>query len=161
MKVNDTVAVISGKKPLDSANLSTFAFCSNGFIAYKSFMRNPLFGSGLGSHARSYDRYIAQIIDPTKIRHSLNREDASGLFFRFVSETGLLGTFLFFYFVVKFYVSKKKDDYLWPISNSIVCLFILSLLRQGNYFYGGLIFFVFMYYFVNKNTRVKAERGCR
>ncbi len=155
MKVSETVAVISGKKPLNSVNLSTFAFCSNGFIAYKSFMRNPLFGSGLGSHPTSYDRYIAQIINPAEIWCTLNRDDASGLFFRLISETGLLGTFLFLYFIIKFYVSRKKDNHLWAISNSIVCLFILSLLRQGNYFYGGLIFFVFMYYFVNKNMSLK------
>ncbi|MFH1288543.1 MAG: hypothetical protein ABII25_07605 [bacterium] len=144
-KVDDTIAVILGKKPLHHANLSTFAVCSNAFIAYKSFMRNPLFGSGLGSHPVSYDRYIDEAKAGSKIH--INRKDASSLFSRLVSEMGLFGIGLFFYFSIKFYVSKKKDDHFWMISNAILCLFIVNLLRQGNYFYSGFIFFVWAYYF--------------
>lgn len=150
-RIDDTAAVIMGKIPLDKVNLSTFAFCSNGFVAYKSFMHNPLFASGLGSHPLSYDRYIPQVIERAKIVHSVNREDACGLFFRFMSETGLLGIFFFTYFIFRFYVSRKKDDYLWVISNAVICLFILNLVRQGNYFYNGFIFFIWVYYFIGKN----------
>lgn len=156
-RVDDTVAIVSGKKTLGEVNLSTFASYSNGFIAFKSFMKNPLFGSGLGSHPLSYDKYIAQAIDPANVWSFMNRTDASGLFFRLISETGMVGIFLFFYFIVKFYVSKTKDEYFWIISNSILCLFILNLLRQGNYFYSGSIFFILTYYFVRKNMRVPAR----
>lgn len=156
-KINDTIAVIYGKKRLSSANLSTWSFGSNGFIAYKSFMRQPLFGSGLGSHRTSYDRYIAQIIDPDYNKYPLNRTDASGLFFRLMSETGLLGLFLFFYFIFKFHVSRRKDGYLWIFSNAILCLFIVNLLRQGNYFYNGFILFIWLYYFSYKNAQNKSK----
>lgn len=152
MRVEQTVAVINGKIPLEAANLSTFAFCSNGLVALRSFMNNPLFGAGLGSHPLSYDKYIPQIVSQNLIRSlSLNREDASSLFFRLISETGLLGVFLFFYFIFRFYVSKGRDGYYWIISNSIACLFVLNLLRQGNYFYCGFIFFILAYYFTSKN----------
>jgi len=157
VKVDDTIALVSGKKSLEKVNLSTFASYSNAFIAFKSFMHNPLFGSGLGSHPLSYDRYISQIVNPAKVWCLLNRTDASGLFFRLVSETGLVGIFLFLYFIVKFFVSKTRDNYFWIISNSILCLFILNLLRQGNYFYGGFIFFIFAYYFTYKNIHVSSR----
>lgn len=147
MRVNQTVAVISGKDPLETTNLSTFSFCSNGLVALRSFMNNPLFGAGLGSHPLSYDKYIPQMVNQDLNSIILNRGDASSLFFRLISETGLLGIFLFFYFIFRFYVSKRRDEYYWIISNSIACLFVLNLLRQGNYFYNGFIFFVWLYYF--------------
>lgn len=153
MRAEQTVAVINGNIPLETANLSTFAFCSNGLVALRSFMNNPLFGAGLGSHPLSYDKYVPQIANRNLIRNpSLNREDANSLFFRLISETGLLGVLLFFYFIFRFYVSKGRDGYYWIISNSIACLLVLNLLRQGNYFYNGFIFFVWAYYFTNKNT---------
>lgn len=151
MRVDDTVSVITGNAPIDKGNASTFIFCSNAIIAYKSFLHNPLFGSGLGSHPMSYDRYIAQVIDPEKFNMGWDKKDASSLFSRLLSETGLMGVFLFSYFIVKFYVSKKKDAHFWIISNSILCLFILNLVRQGNYFYCGFIFFVWAYYFTAKS----------
>jgi len=154
LKVNDTIMVMTGKQPLEKVNLTTFAFCSNGIVAGKSFRHNPLFGSGLGSHPKSYDRYISEVIDPQKIIMVLNKKDASGLFFRLISETGLFGIVLFFYFIFKFYVSKDKDGHFWIVSNSILCLFILNLLRQGNYFYGGFIFFIFLYYYASKNLQL-------
>jgi len=154
LRINDTVNVIMGKTLLEKANLTTFTFCSNGFVAYKSFRNNPLSGSGLGSHPLSFDRYISEVVDPDKIKYILNKEDASGLFFRLLSETGLLGVLLFFYFIFRFYVSKVRDHNLWAVSNAIVCLFILNLLRQGNYFYNGSLFFIWLYYFTYKNTQV-------
>jgi len=151
MRVDQTVAVINGNIPLETANLSTFSFCSNGLVALRSFMNNPLFGAGLGSHPLSFDKYLPQTVNQDLISLSLNREDACSLFFRLISETGLLGVFLFFYFILRFYVSKGRDEYYWIISNSIACLFVLNLLRQGNYFYCNFIFFIWAYYFTSKN----------
>jgi hypothetical protein len=153
MRVDQTIAVISGKTPLEKVNLSTFAFCSNGLVALKSFSGNPLFGSGLGSHSSSYDKYISQIVNQDLVSVCLNREDAASLFFRLISETGLFGVSLFFYFILRFYVSKTRDDHFWIISNAILCLFVLTLLRQGNYFYNGFIFFVWLYYFAHKSIQ--------
>jgi hypothetical protein len=60
LRVNDTAAILCGKKTIDQVNLSTLAFYGNGFVAYKSVMNNPVFGAGLGSHPVSYDRYIPE-----------------------------------------------------------------------------------------------------
>lgn len=156
LRIDDTVAVISGKKPIDEhVTLSVVVVWRNGLVAYKSFRNNPLFGSGLGSHPLSYERCVFPKIDSTRGIFTLNKEDASGLFLRLLSETGLLGVLFFFNFIFRFYVSRRKDNYFWVISNAIICLFILNLLRQGNYFYNGFIFFVWLYYFACKNAEEK------
>jgi len=152
-RVDDTVAVISGKKSLNNVNMTTFSFLSNGYVAYKSFMNDPLFGSGIGSHPISYDRYIEQIIGPEKRFINISKGAASSLFFRLISETGLFGVFLIFYFGIKFIVRKKNDSHFWIISNSILCLFLVNLIRMGNYFYNGFIFFVCAYYFTYLSAR--------
>jgi hypothetical protein len=152
MRVDQTIGVINGNIPLEAANSSTFSLCSNGLIALKSFMNNPFFGGGLGSHSLSFDKYFPVIVKDLGISPRLNRDDANSLFFRLISETGLLGIFLFFYFLFRFYISKRRDENYWVISNAIVCLFILNILRQGNYFYNGFMFFVWTYYFTSKNA---------
>lgn len=149
-RVDDTLAVINHKIPLKYANVSTFTFYCNTFIAYKSLKNNPVLGSGLGSHQLSYQRYISQIVEPDSpawVYALLNKEDAGSLFVRLISETGLLGITAFLCFLFRFYVSRKRDGHLWVISNAILCLVILNLLRMGNYFYSGFILFIWLYYF--------------
>jgi hypothetical protein len=159
LRVNDTVSVLFGNTLLGKgSNLSTFAFCSNAMVAFKSFLRNPLFGSGLGSYPLSYAKYIAGLIGPNpvaKFTIPLCVDDAGSLFFRVISETGLLGIGIFFYFMIKNYVPRKKDGNTWMISNAILCLFFMNLIRMGNYFYCGFIFFVWAYYFTNKASQNK------
>lgn len=153
IRVDDTYAVVAGRAALGEGNLSTFAFISNASVAYKSFMNNPLFGAGMGSHPISYNKYIEQLVGPDAPAASTSPlcvDDAGSLFFRLMSETGLFGMFLFFYFIIKFYVSRKRDAHFWIISNSIICLFGMNLIRLGNFFYCGFIFFVWAYYFASK-----------
>ena len=150
VRVDDTLAVINHKIPLPDANLSTFTFYTNALVAYESLLRNPVFGSGLGSHKISYDYFNTQVINIYNFKKPLNKEDAGSLLLRLISETGLLGILMFFYFIARFYVSRRKDEYFWLISNSILCLVILNLLRMGNYFYGGFILFIWLYYFAFK-----------
>ncbi len=152
MRVDDSISALRGEVTLEEVNLSTFALLSNALVAYNSFINNPIFGSGLGSHAISYDKYIGTIVDINKLGFvAVNRQDANSLFLRLISETGLLGIIIVSYFILKFYIPRRKDNHLWIISNSILCLFFLTLLRQGHYFYNGLFFFVWGYYFVYKN----------
>ena len=152
IRVDDTYAVVTGNAVLIESNLSTFAFLSNAAVAVRSFKNNPLFGSGIGSHSVSYDRYIFEVIDSEQDTMILNKEDAGSLFFRLMSETGLLGILGFLYFIKRFYVSRKRDQRLWIVSNSIACLFLINLIRLGNFFYCGFMFFVWAYYFANKNA---------
>jgi O-antigen ligase len=159
LRADDTFLVMTNRIPLEFANLSTFAFVSNFLVTKKNFTDSPLFGSGLGSYPISYEKYIKQVINIDKRTIFLNNTDADSLLLRLISETGLLGVVLFFYFIIRFYVSKRKDDYYWMISNSILCLFIINLLRMGNYFYNGFIIFIWMYYFTGKNISNHGEVG--
>ncbi len=158
-RVDDTINLVSGKTQLVEVNFSTYSVASNGLVALRSFMNNPLISSGLGSHPFSHGKYIAQIVDQSVISSGINKYDASSLLLRLISETGLLGVLLFFYFIFRFYVPKKRDEHYWIISNSIMCLFVLNLLRQGNYFAHGFIFFVWLYYFTSKNIELQ-NRNC-
>jgi hypothetical protein len=157
MRIDDTTSVVIGKKQLEKANLSTFAYISNALVTYKSFINNPLFGSGLGGHPVSYDRYIDTIINRDKYSNlpMLCKGDAGSMLFRLISETGIVGGILFLYFLVRFYVSKKRGNHFWIISSAIICLIVLYLARMGNYFYNGFIFFIWLYYFTYKASHVQ------
>jgi len=160
MRVDDSINVLTGKISLYSANLSTFTLFSNALVAYESFKDNPVFGSGLGSHEISYNRYIGKVVDIGKVRMFLNVQDANSLFLRLLSETGLFGLLLIFYFIFKFHVLKKNDrsGYLWLISNAILAMFVIRLLRSGHYFDGGFFFFFWIYYFASKLNRSEKNK---
>jgi hypothetical protein len=156
MRVDHSLGVVTGAKKVVDTNPSTYALSSNAFVAYKSFINNPFFGSGLGSHPISYDKFISSSADNGywhKDWPMFNREDASSLFLRLVSETGLFGLVIVFYFIFRFRL--KNNDNLSVMSNAIFVLFIMQLLRQGHYFYNGLFFFVWVYYFAFKNYNFK------
>jgi len=159
VRVDDTFATMSGRVVLTESNLSTFAFISNASVAMESFKANPIFGSGIGSHPVSYDKYIPGIVDSADGPAALSKDDAGSLFFRLMSETGLLGISLFLYYIARFYVSRKQDSTLWLISNSMICLFVVNLIRLGNFFYCGFIFFIWGYYFTRKVYDARDKSG--
>jgi len=160
LRVDDSVGVLSGKQTLYAANPSTFVLYSHALIAYRSFKENPLFGSGLGSHLISYNKFIGEVINTEKRTTFLNMEDANSLFLRLLSETGIVGLAMFFYFIFKFHIFRKNDPsgYLWVINNAILVMFMIRLVRSGHYFNGGLFFFVWMYYFSSKIASAKSLR---
>jgi O-antigen ligase len=149
---------MNGSLPVAGSHLTIYAYVSNAFVAFKSFIGNPFFGRGLGSHPLSYDEFIypnnANILWQNKYANyaGVNRLDANSLFLRLVSETGLLGIIIVFYFIFRFRL-KHCDKSLGIISNATFVLFILQLIRQGHYFYNGLFFFVWVYYFAYKIER--------
>ena len=149
VRIGDSIDMLTGKANLTTVNLSTFALFSNSLVAYNSFRDNPIFGSGLGSHKLSYHKYINDIVDVNKISMFLNVDDANSLFLRLLSETGLFGIIVFFYFLFKSHLLKKRDKskYLWIISNAILALFLIKLIRSGHYFVNGFFFFFWLYYF--------------
>ena len=126
---------------------SSFVLYNNYHVAIENFSHHPLFGTGLGSHPVAFDKYSltnqAGVLDIT-----FNKADANSMFLRLLSETGLFGASLFLFIVFKFYVSKGKaiDDEDWIISNSLLIVILLYLLRQGHYFIHGFPFFVWGYY---------------
>lgn len=158
-RVNDSVSVLSREMELQEGNLSTFALFSNALVAYNSFKNNPFFGSGLGSHEISYDKYIGEIV---KVDFEIvNREDANSFFLRLLSETGLFGLLIILVFIFKYYIQRKKDisNYLWIINNAILCMFFVRLVRTGHYFVLGFFFFFWAYYFSKVNLRGLQRQG--
>jgi hypothetical protein len=72
-------------------SMSTFALGTNMVVAINNLFRNVLFGGGLGSHPIAHGIYA-----PDYGRASeLNADDAASLLLRLLSESGLIGTFLF------------------------------------------------------------------
>ena len=136
-------------------NASTMVLYNNMIIAFKNFSQHPIFGTGLGSHIYAHDKYTIFKDDVWWV--NLNKEDANSLFLRIISELGLIGIFFTFYFINKFRISKEKsnNDTNWLINNAILVLFIVNLLRQGNYMIYGFTCFVLLYYFSSKQNNSK------
>lgn len=148
-RVDGSMNVILGKARLEEANVSSYALFSNALVAYHSFKDNPAFGSGLGSHEKSYDRYVGSVVPACAHGYAPNYNDAASMFFRLLSETGLLGVLAFFIFIFKCFIPKEKDTtgYLWIINSAILTMFFIKLLRMGHYFVEGFFFFFWVYYF--------------
>ena len=158
-RVDDSINAFAGKTKLEETNLSTFTLFSNALVAWESFKDNPVFGSGLGSHRISHDRYMEKVVDVSAVMANykytfLNKGDASSLFLRLLSETGLLGLLFIFCFVFRFWTLKKNDKsgFLWIVSNAILAVFLIRAIRGGHYFVGGTFFFMWLYYFAGKSV---------
>ncbi len=125
---------------------STIILYNNYHIALENFKVNPLFGTGLGSHPIAAEKY-SLTKDIVAFGFELNYADASSMFNRIMSETGLFGLILFFFILFKFYVRRNPDinSNHWLITNSFLVLILVNLLRQGHYFLNGFPFYVWMY----------------
>jgi hypothetical protein len=140
------------------SNASTFALYSNYVIARDSFLENPLFGSGLGSHPIIYKETFLKYFPEKYLTMfgSQNQQDANSKVLRLMSETGLFGTVLFLASVFGFRLSNKYSrNYLelTAINNAILVYIILGLIRNGNYINVGFFIFFFMYYIAYKNVK--------
>ncbi len=160
MRVNDSVSVCRNELSAADSHLSVYALASNAYVAYKSLTENPLFGHGLGSHPVTYDRHIRAGESRgfwSEKATVVNQKDAGSLFLRLLSETGLFGTVIFMVFIFKYRIRIGFSDPYQIINNSIFLLIVLQLFRQGNFFYNGFPFFMFVYYYSSliyeKNNR--------
>lgn len=159
IRIQDSYKAFGGgssldKKDIAKLNSSTFALFSNFLIAQKSFSANPAIGSGLGTHEQTYNSYFETLFGKKfLIMYGMfNAKDGNSLFIRLMSETGLLGLFLFFFFMFRFLLSRKhlKNPELSIyiiINQAIFIVFLIRLLRTGNYISQGFFFFFFLYYF--------------
>lgn len=132
---------------------SSFVQYNNYVIAKENFKQNPLFGTGLGSHQFAFQKFdvsykIGNIYDS-------NVADANSMFLRLMSETGLFGVIFIILFIRNFYVRKREDPKInelhWLISNAVLVIILLQLLRQGNYTFGGFMAFIWLYYYTKKD----------
>lgn len=137
---------------LEDINSSSFVQYNNFHIATTNFMKNPLFGTGLGSYPLAYEKYSLTKAEDFLIKKGFefNSQDANSLFLRVMAEMGLLGVLFLLLFVFKYFIIKDNttnDNFSWLISSSILVLILLYFLRQGNYFLNGFPFFMWMYYY--------------
>ncbi|MEO6301997.1 MAG: hypothetical protein ABIP51_02380 [Bacteroidia bacterium] len=138
---------------------SSFVFYNNYYIAKQNFLKNPLFGTGIGSHEFAYDKYtLNKLIGGI---YEFNTGDANSLFLRTTSEVGLFGAIFLILFVFKYFVSHDlnggEDNEYWLISNALLVLILLTYLRQGNYTYNGFFFYGWMYFYNSGNYKNYSE----
>lgn len=141
----------------DNVNSSSFVLYNNYHIAVENFKANPIAGTGLGSHAVAFEKYSL-----TKqagiLNIDFNKSDANSMFLRLLSETGLLGIIFMLLFIFKFNVvrsRKHSESQHWIISNAVLVIIILYLLRQGNYFINGFPIFMWIYYYTYVDFKAK------
>ena len=128
-------------------------------VAKKNFLKHPLFGTGLGSHPIAFDRFASRSFKEGPLGE-FNSQDANSMFSRMMSETGLYGIILLFFFIWKFKVIRKySGNNFWIYSNSLIIVFFIYLIRQGNYFYNGFPFFIWLYFFVYKRYKQSLKFG--
>lgn len=149
-----------------TSNSSTFALYSNYIIARDSFLNDPLFGSGLGSHPLIYKETFLKYFPSVYLETfgAQNQQDANSKFLRLLGETGLIGLILFLTAYFKFYGRKSKmtNDYLkemGAINYAIFIYILLCLIRNGNYINVGFLLFFFMYYSSWKIIHVQSKRS--
>jgi hypothetical protein len=140
---------------------SSFVLYNNSHVAWQNFIRNPFFGTGLGSHPIAFDKYsLTNNVGAVQI--DFNKMDANSMFLRLMSETGLYGLIMFMMLLFRCWVFKQRtaDRELWVMSNSLALIIILYLVRQGHYFLNGFPFFIWLYYYTavtNWRARKKAK----
>ena len=175
-RINDNIGVMLGTKDITAINPSAFALQSNLAVTREAFKNSPILGTGLGTHARNYDRFIGLAGGGRLTSFSdegLNRADANSLFLRLLSETGLVGTIAFLSLVYANFSFFQKDlgaQVHWPEDqsrkliglrtvNAACCTHILlRLVRAGHYFILGFPFFLLLYVFSNRelnNMRIQ------
>jgi hypothetical protein len=166
LRFKDSFSLLEGKvKNVDQLNLSTYSQYSNYLVARESFLKNPLLGSGLGTHELNYDKYLKNYVNNESVWFSikLNREDASSLFLRLLSETGIIGVGIFIWFLIKFYFSSKYiNDFnysYWLINNGILIFLLLRFVRLGNYSVMGFFLMIFMYMISFKLANVSKSQS--
>jgi hypothetical protein len=149
---------VSQEYSLENINSSSFVLYNNYHIATENFLSNPIAGTGLGSHPVAFDKYSLTNDSEQFLDIHFNKADGNSMLIRLISETGLMGLVFIFIFIRRNFVSRNKfddEDHSWVISNAVLVLIMLYMLRQGNYFLNGFPFFMWLYYAVRKEKQRK------
>lgn len=150
---------------ISNTNNSSFVLFNNLHVAKENLSIFPIFGTGLGSHETAFKKFT---LTKTLIQYDFefNVKDGNSLFVRLCTETGLIGLFLIIAFIFMGFIPKSNYEELninVIISQSLFVLFILVLIRQGNYMLNGLPMLFLIYYynyidyksFINQHSSVK------
>lgn len=146
-RINDTFGVFFFDTNFLNTNLSTQTLEINKIIALDSWKNTFGFGSGLGSHVNSYNKYIGNVGLPWNYTLLLNKDDANSLLLRIISELGFPGLLILGIYIFKYHT--KSDFNFDFISNMCLLYIILRLLRSGHYFNYGFGMFLVLYFRIN------------
>ncbi len=163
-RYDDTISTFdSGEFKIGKTHGSSIVLYDNYIVALTNFKKNFIVGTGFGSHKIAYGKYsITKHLRNQKFKG--NEADANSLLLRIMSETGLFGLIITFYFLIKNYKKREDNeneeyDVYWLISNALLIVMLLFLFRQGHYFINGFPFFVLLYYFNRKAYETKLEES--
>jgi len=159
-RVDETV-VAATTSDLTGSGLSTFALVSNAMITQQVLKENPVMGNGFGSHPMSHERFLASLPGIESFvgwnLESTNAKEAASFTLRVVSEFGILGFFAMLYFLVHFHVSGNEPSA--AISNAVLVVFFLKLIRSGEYYQPEQFFFIFIYVLNYQRFRREVRAG--
>jgi hypothetical protein len=152
MRIDDTLLVLEGQD-LESVNLSTFHFFNNLRVVAHSLDVHPFFGTGFGNYYIAYDKYADHSNDDPKII-----PDGASLLFRLLTETGLVFTSLYLFWVfrnrIKIKTVSGTDGFLlWVVNNGVFLLIIMRLVRLPHYTALGFPFFILLFCFTCSSAR--------
>lgn len=125
---------------------TSISFLSNTEVAIQSLKENPLLGSGLGGHEEMYKDYYANSYFRFHYLYGINANSGHNLLIRIVSETGLLGAFLY---IRAIFVGLIFNPSVPHRIISIACFshFFCRAMKLGGYFDYGTPFFAMMMIF--------------
>jgi hypothetical protein len=131
-----------------TSDLSGFALLSNLLVALEGLKFSNFLGTGLNSHAISYDTFISKFFYNSQILMELNKENAASMFIRITSELGLPGLIMFIWILIYYKVNIKTFYSSYSVINNMCLIFLITFcLRNGNYLNILLFFFFAMYYY--------------
>lgn len=142
---------------LDTNNLSTFAFLSNGLVTVQATIASHGLGFGISSHSQSYDRFLGKFFSAFQVVMRLNSEDAASLYFRLLSEFGILGLIGFVVLVLR---SRFRSGGIREQINRMAGIVVLVLaIRNGNYMEPFLWFGV-CFLLITNTVKIQSEECC-
>ena len=130
----------------DIDHLSVFAILSNYKVTKRSFYERPFVGTGLDSYRKAYEHYIPSTIG--NVKRKLNKDNAGSLYFRLITEFGLLFIILFIIILSRYYIKKDKDikiDSVYLLNKIFLLSFLLESIRNGTYLFPGKWIFLSFY----------------
>lgn len=143
---------------LDNTNTSSFVLYNNMHVAFESVKEYPLFGTGLGSYKAAYQKHsLTKNVEVIAYDFEFNTTDGNSLFVRMLVELGLFGVGIFFILLFRGFIYLRTEEEFKEykiISQAILILILLNLMRQGNYFLNGFPLFILLYYYNWKQYRL-------
>lgn len=150
---------------IENTNTSSFVLFNSFHVATESIKEYPLFGTGLGSFKSAYQKHsLTKNVEVIAYDFEFNTTDGNSLFVRMLVELGLVGIFVLVVLMFKGFIYLRTEDEFIQykiVSQAILILILLNLLRQGNYFLNGFPLFILMYYYNWKQYRgvlIKKEK---